>query len=413
MTAGRPLPATENSSICRNHGSGRLEPVPRDRKRQVRAAPSEGMDYETPQFFRVMQYASRADRDVVDMVSGNPDWEPPEPLREGLAEYARADSAAFQYPPSVGLRALREEIATRRGVDRRQVLITNGAGEANHLAMSVGFERFPGSEILLVDPTYPYYAGRASMLGAKVRYVPVGESGVPDPETVRERASAETSVIVINTPNNPLGVTYDRETVAALVEIATDSNALLVSDEVYDHFDYSGQFASALSVDSANRVVTNSFSKSLAITGWRVGYAIFPDRDGPTGELFERARTRHMLTNVTGSRPAQAAVLHALERTGPEYYERARDRLRERIATFTDALDEVGATYTEPDGAFYVMARFPAFSGTFENVETLIDEAGVAGMPGEAFGESRADWFRFALVSPRVEEAADRLAAFF
>ena len=371
------------------------------------------MDYETPQFFRVMQYASRADRDVVDMVSGNPDWEPPEPLREGLAEYARADSAAFQYPPSVGLRALREEIATRRGVDRRQVLITNGAGEANHLAMSVGFERFPGSEILLVDPTYPYYAGRASMLGARVRYVPVGESGVPDPETVRERASAETSVIVINTPNNPLGVTYDRETVAALVEIATDSNALLVSDEVYDHFDYSGQFASALSVDSANRVVTNSFSKSLAITGWRVGYAIFPDRDGPTGELFERARTRHMLTNVTGSRPAQAAVLHALERTGPEYYERARDRLRERIATFTDALDEVGATYTEPDGAFYVMARFPAFSGTFENVETLIDEAGVAGMPGEAFGESRADWFRFALVSPRVEEAADRLAAFF
>jgi aspartate aminotransferase len=371
------------------------------------------MDYETPQFFRVMQYASQADRDVVDMVSGSPDWDPPEALREGLVEYARGDPDQFQYPPSVGLTALREEIASRRGVDREQVIITNGAGEANHLAMSAGLERFPGSEILMVDPTYPYYAGRASMIGADTRFVPAGADGVPDPATVRDCTREETSVIVVNTPNNPLGVTYGHETMAELVDIAETHDALLVSDEVYDHFDYSGAFTSALAVDSPNRVVTNSFSKSLAITGWRVGYAVFPDRDGSRGDLFEDARTRHMLTNVTGSRPAQAAVLHALEETGPAYYEGVRNRLRERIAAFTDALDAVGATYTDPEGAFYVMARFPGFRGTFENVELLVDEAGVAGMPGESFGESRADWFRFALVSPRVEAAADRLEAFF
>lgn len=367
------------------------------------------MEYETPQFFRVMRYAREADRDVVDMVSGSPDWEPPGSLREGLAEYAHADASAFQYAPSVGLRALREEIAARRGVDREQLIITNGAGEANHLAMSVGFERFPGSEILLVDPTYPYYAGRASMLGATARYVPAGEGGVPDPATVREHVSAETSVVVINTPNNPLGVTYDRETVADIAGIAAEHDALLVSDEVYDHFDYSGRFASALSVETPNRVVTNSFSKSLAITGWRVGYAVFPDREGPTGELFERARTRHMLTNVSGSRPAQAAVLHALEETGPRYYEEVRARLRDRIETFTGALEGMGATYTTPQGGFYVMARVPDVGGSFESVERLIDAVGVAGMPGEAFGESRADWIRFALVSPRVGEAAARL----
>ena len=371
------------------------------------------MDYETPQFFRVMQYATQADRDVVDMVSGSPDWEPPDSLREGLTEYAQRDPEAFQYPPSVGLTALREEIAGRRGVDREQVLITNGAGEANHLAMLVGFEQYPGSEVLLVDPTYPYYAGRASMLGAETRYAPAGGDGVPDPATLRDCVREETSVVVVNSPNNPLGVTYDRETMATLVDVAAENNALLVSDEVYDHFDYSETFTSALLFDASNRVVTNSFSKSLAITGWRVGYAVFPDRDGPTGDLFEHARTRHMLTNVTGSRPAQAAVLHALERTGPEYYESVRDRLRERIDTFTSALGAAGATYTDPEGAFYVMARFPDFPGTFENVERLVDEAGVAGMPGEAFGESRADWIRFALVSPRVETAADRLVDFF
>ena len=371
------------------------------------------MDYETPQFFRVIQYANAADRDVIDMVSGSPDWDPPEALRAGLRAYADADPDDFQYPPSVGLADLRAEIASRRGVDRERVIVTNGAGEANHLAMAGGLDAMPGEEILLTDPVYPYYAGRANFLGADVSYVPVAEDGHLDPDAVREAASEGTAVIVVNTPNNPLGVTYDADTVAGLVAVAEEYDALLVSDEVYDHFDYSGRFASALAADSPNCVVTNAVSKSMAITGWRVGYAVFPDPDGPTGDLVDEARTRHMLTNVTGSRPAQAAVLHALEETGPEYYESVRARLRERIDTFTDALDAAGAEYTDPEGAFYVMARFPEFEGSFENVERLIDEAGVAGMPGEAFGESRRDWVRFALVTPRVGEAADRLVAFF
>ena len=367
------------------------------------------MDYETPQFFRVMQYASRADRDVVDMVSGSPDWEPPGALRTGLADYAEADADEFQYPPSVGLTELREEIADRRGLDREQLVITNGAGEANHLAMAGGLELFPGEEILLTDPVYPYYAGRANFLDAELRFAPVGPDGRLDPETVRERASPETAVIVINSPNNPLGVTYGEETIAELVAIAEAVDAVLVSDEVYDHFDYSGRFSSALSVDSTHRVVTNSFSKSMAITGFRVGYAVFPGES----ELLENARTRHMLTTVTGSRPAQAAVLHALEETDPSYYEEVRAQLQVRIDRFTDALSAAGAEYVEPEGAFYVMARFPEFPGTFENVERLIDEAGVAGMPGEAFGHSYEEWIRFALVSPRVETAADRLAGYF
>ena len=389
------------------------------------------MDYETPQFFRVMRYAREADRDVVDMVSGNPDWDPPSALREGLKAYADSPTEAFQYPPSVGLRDLREEIATRRGVATDQVLVTNGAGEANHLAMAAGLEAFSGTEVLLVDPVYPYYPGRASLLGADVSFVPTKVDGHLDADAVRECASAETAVIVVNTPNNPLGATYDETTMAALVEVAEAHDALLVSDEVYDHFDYAGRFSSALAIDSPNRVVTNSFSKSMAITGWRVGYAIFPDPGG-TGtdagdeagaddgtaasgaeSLFDRARTRHMLTNVTGSRPAQAAVLAALRETEPAYYERNRERLRERIDVFTTALDAAGAEFTRPDGGFYVMARFPDFAGSMENVERLVDEAGVAGMPGAAFGDSRADWLRFALVTPRVATAAERLADYF
>ncbi len=365
------------------------------------------MDYETPQFFHVIQYAAEADRDVVDMVSGSPDWGPPEAVREGLRAYADADADEYRYAPSEGLPDLREQIATRRNVDVRQVVVTNGAGEANYLAMARALERDAGDEILLTDPVYPYYPGKASMLGAETTMVPTDEEGYLDVEAMREAASDDTAAIVINTPNNPTGAVYDAETVEAMVDLAIRHDAILVSDEVYDHFDFSNRFTSALSVDSDHRIVTNAYSKSMAITGLRVGYAVFPD------SLVESARTRHMLVNVTGSRPAQAAVLRSLRETGPEYYEESRDRLRARIRTFTDALDAAGADYTRPDGGFYVMARFEGYPGTMENVERLVEEAGVAGMPGETFGDERADWIRFAMVTPRVEEAARRLADYF
>jgi aspartate aminotransferase len=374
-----------------------------ERKRDLTAGHRWTMDYDTPLFFHVMQYADAADRDVIDLVSGGPDWEPPTALREGLRDYADGDPAQFQYPPSDGLRDLRSEIAARRGVDVDRVVITNGAGEANYLAMAAALERDAGDEILLTDPVYPYYPGKAKMLGADVRLVPVADDGRLDVAGMREAASDDTAAILVNSPNNPTGAVYDAETMAAMVDLAEDHDALLISDEVYDHYDYSGRFESALAFDSPHAVVTNSFSKSMAVTGLRVGYAVFPPH------LVDAARTRHMLVNVTGARPSQAAVLRALRETGPDYYEASRDLVRERIDAFTDALDGADAEYVVPEGAFYVFARFEGFPGTLDNVERLVDEAGVACMPGDTFG-TYDDWVRFALVTPRAEEAARRLA---
>ena len=363
--------------------------------------------YDEPLFQRVIQYAADADRDVIDMVSGHPDWEPPAALREGLHAYADADSRAFQYPPSEGLRELREEIAARRNVGISRIVVTNGAGEANYLAMASAMEREAGSEFLLTDPVYPYYPGKARLLDADATRVPVREDGHVDVDAMRSAATDDTAAIVINTPNNPTGAVYDREAVAELAEIAGAVDALLVVDEVYDHFDFSNRFESALTLEEDHVVVTSAFSKSLAITGFRVGYAVFPE------DLVDEALTRHMLVNVATSRPAQAAVASALRETPPTYYESVRGRLRARIDAFTDALDAAGAEYTTPDGAFYVLARFEDFPGTRANVERLIDEAGVAGMPGEAFGDAYDEWIRFALCTDRADEAAGRLAAYF
>jgi aspartate aminotransferase len=380
------------------------------------------MEYEEPLFFRVMEYVAHPGEDslgvdadserahpgdAIDMVSGNPDWGSPPALAEGLHDYADTGGANFQYPPSEGLRELREEIAARRQVDEEQVVVTNGGGEANYLAMGRALERGAGDEVLMTDPVYPYYPGKTKMLGGTQRFVETERDGSLDPDAVREAASEDTACIVVNTPNNPTGAVYGEETMRELVAIAEANDALLVSDEVYDHFDFSGEFTSALEFDSEHRVVTNSFSKSLAITGFRVGYAVAP------AEHVQAVKARHMLTNVASSRPAQAAVLHALRETDPDYYRESRELLRERVETFTSALEAAGAEYTKPDGAFYVLARFPDFPGTLENTFELVDEAGVAGMPGAGFGETRDDWLRFALVTPRVEEAAERLADYF
>jgi len=369
-------------------------------------------DYDRPLFYRVASYAAGADRDVVDMVSGNPDWDPPEALREGLREYADGDADAFQYPPSHGLAGLRRALAERRGLERgedaaERVVVTNGAGEANYLATACGLAAHDGDEVLLTDPVYPYYPSRADLLGADVRQVPVEDDGGLDPGRVREAASEDTAVIVVNSPNNPTGAVYPERTLRELVAVAERYGALLVSDEVYDHYDYSGRFASALAVDSPNRAVVNSFSKSMAVTGLRVGYLVVPRR------LADAVRRRHMLVNVTGARPAQYAVLKALRETPASYYERNCERVRDRVERFTEGLDDAGAEYSTPRGGFYVMARFPELAGSLENTKRLIDEAGVAGMPGETFGDSRAEWFRFALVTPHVEEAAERLADYF
>jgi Aspartate/tyrosine/aromatic aminotransferase len=367
--------------------------------------------HDEPLFFQVMQYASGANRDVVDMVSGNPDWEPPDALREGLHEYADSDAADFQYAPSEGLTDLRERIGARRNIDPDNIIITHGAGEANYLAMARAVERSDATapEFLLTDPVYPYYPGRATMLDATATHVPVHEDGHLNIDAIRDAASPDTAAIVLNTPNNPTGAVYDLTTLSDVAAIAADIDALVIVDEVYDHFDFTGDFESALTLSSHTDqiIVTSAFSKSMAITGFRVGYAVFPTT------LVDAAQTRHMLVTVSGSRPAQRAVADALEKTPPSYYASVRDTIRKRIDAFTDALETVGAAYTEPEGAFYVMARFEDFPGTLKNVEHLIDKAGVAGMPGEAFGDAYDDWIRFSLCTDRIPTAGDRLITFF
>jgi aspartate aminotransferase len=361
-----------------------------------------------PTIVDVQQYADAADRDVVRMVSGRPDWEPPAPLRTGLRDAADGDAESFQYAPPRGIRPLREALAASHGpgADPAAVTVTSGTVEANHLAMARALERGVGETVLVPDPGYPYYAARVRMLGGRVRRVPVGSDGSLDADGLRERADDDLALVVVNTPNNPTGAVYDRETLTAAVAVAEEHDAYLLSDEVYGRIDRSGEFASALSVDSDRRIVTGSVSKSLAATGLRVGYGAFPER------LREATTMRHVLTTISASRPAQEATLRAVRECSDGYHREVRDRLDRRAETFVEAVETVGADYVDPVGSMYVFARLPGVPGTLSNVRHLVDEGGVAAMPGGAFGEAYEEWIRFSLTTPRVETAAERLVEF-
>ncbi|ESS07568.1 MAG: aspartate/tyrosine/aromatic aminotransferase [uncultured archaeon A07HB70] len=362
--------------------------------------------YDEPLFQQVVAYAADADRDVVGMVSGDPDWGPPPSLREGLHEAADASADDLQYPPSPGLPELRDLLAARHGVSRRRVLVTAGATEAVSLgvARALSDER-EGDEVVVVDPTYPYYPAQARLHGGRVRRVAAAPDGGLDEAAVREAVGPETAGVVLNDPNNPTGAVYDPDATRAVLETAADHDALLVRDEVYDAFDLSGRFESALALDAPDPVVVSAASKTFAVTGLRVGWAVVPECH------VDALQTRHLLTTISASRPAQVAVARALRETGEAYADGARSRLRERRDRFCAALDAVGADYLPPRGGFYVLADLPGVAGDLASVERLIDDAGVAGMPGDAFGAGAEGRVRFSLTTARVDEAGARLRA--
>jgi aspartate/methionine/tyrosine aminotransferase len=363
-------------------------------------------DYDEPLFQRVVAYAADADRDVVGMVSGDPDWGPPDALRAGLHEAADAPADDLQYPPSPGLTDLRDLLAARHGVARRRVLVTSGATEAVSLGVARALDRDAGDEVVVVDPTYPYYPAQTALHGGTVRRVPAGPDGGLDARAVCEAVGPDTAGVVLNDPNNPTGAVYDPDAVRAVLEHAADHDALPVRDEVYDAFDLSGRFESALDLDAPPGVVVSAASKTFAATGLRVGWAVVP------AAHVDALRERHLLTTISASRPAQVAVVRALRETDDDHGERARERLRDRRDRLCAALDAVGADYRPPRGGFYVLADLPGVAGDLASVERLIDEAGVAGMPGEAFGPGAEGLVRFSLTTDRVDAAAERLRAY-
>lgn len=352
---------------------------------------------------------------LINLGIGEPDFDTPQPVKDVACRFI--GEGKTKYTPTAGIPELREKIAgmyNRRwgaGLSGEDVMITPGGGNALFLSLSSILRE--GDEVLVPSPAYPSFAAIPRIIGATPIEVPTTlEAGFkPAPDQLREHSSGRTRAIVVNSPSNPTGAVYDERLMRGIVDLAAELGAYIVSDEVYDAFVYSGSFTSAAKFRERYEkiVIVNSFSKTFAMTGWRLGYVI----SGPP--LMERLLKLQVYMNACAPSFAQYAVSSVLD--SPDLAEAVRifrDVYRERRDLIVSLLTEAGFPVFKPEGAFFAFPRIPIPMRDEEFCNRLISEEGVALMPGRYFGSSGRGHFRLTYSAGKedLEEAGRRLARF-
>lgn len=352
----------------------------------------------------------------INLAQGFPDFPAPMALKEAACEAIMAD--VNQYAITWGATPLREAIARKAaafnripGVEAdRHVTVTCGATEAMMAVMLSVVN--PGDEVIVFEPFYENYGPDAILSQATLRFVPLeGPDGQIDPSKLRAAFSARTRAIVINTPHNPTGKVFGRHELMLIADLCQEFDALAITDEIYEHMVYEGEHVSIASLPGmAERTVTISgFSKTFAVTGWRLGYAIAPEA------LTHAIRKAHDFLTVGAPAPLQQAAVTALG-FGPAYYEDLLTSYRAKRDLMHEVLSQAGLNPRMPQGAYYMMADIRPFGmKDVAFVRHLIERIGVAAVPGTSFYANKAigeGFIRFAF--PKKPEtllaAKERLA---
>jgi len=265
----------------------------------------------------------------------------------------------------------------------------------------------PGDEVMVPDPAWPNYEMQALLRGATpVRYPLRPEAGfIPDPDDLVALMTPRTRLLVLNSPSNPTGAVIPRDVVAAIVAAAASRGIPVLSDEVYDEFVFEGEASNAPSMDSEHVIGLYSFSKTYAMTGWRVGYVTANKR---VSDLLSTIQ-EPMVSCI--SAVSQAAAIAALE--GPQdCVNEMREAYRRRRDVVVDRLRSAGHDVIEPHGAFYLMLGLGA--GVDSRLAALdLVEHGVSTAPGTAFGDVARSYLRLSLASSEavLAEGIDRIVA--
>ena len=351
-------------------------------------------------------------RDLITLGRADPDLPTPPHIVE--AAKRALDHGATHYTHWQGQGDLREAVAEKCRREYHveahpdEVIVTAGSQEAMYVTFQALLD--PGDEVLLADPHYTSYSRAIRLAGGVPVCVPTRESRafVVDPEEMEARISPRTKLMVVVTPENPTGAVIPAETVAELARVAERHNLLVVADDIYERFVYEGPpHASAASVPGlAGRVIIiNGFSKTYAMTGWRVGYMVVPRPLVPAMETI-----KHTLT-ICAPAVSQAAALAAL--TGPqECVDEMRRVYADRRRILLDGLEPLGMGGRWSRGALYVFARVPPTGQSgYEFCAHLLTEANVLLFPGTAFGDG-AGYIRMTLLQPaeKLRELVARIA---
>ena len=354
----------------------------------------------------------RQGRDIINLGIGQPDFKTPDHVVEAAVKALR--DGHHGYTPSQGILPLREavaaDIATRRGVEVSPASICIMPGGKPTMFFAILMFGAPGVEIMYPDPGFPIYRSMIEYTGATpVPIVLREENGFAfSAEELLANVTDRTRLIIVNSPGNPTGGVTPRAEVDALVRGLPDHVAIM-SDEIYSRMLYDGrEHVSLLNYPEIRDrlIVLDGWSKTYAMTGWRLGYSIWPDAliEG----VVRLCVNNHSCVNAA----TQFAGIAALE--GPQ------DAVDSMMAAFTQRRAEIvplvnalpGVTCNEPGGAFYV---FPNVSGTGIDAKTLqekfLEEAGVATIAGPSFGVHADDYIRFSYANSleNIRKAVDRI----
>lgn len=362
-----------------------------------------------------------AGRDVISFGAGEPDFPTPEHIVTAAAR-AAADDSNHHYTANMGLAPLRSAVVeyttTYSGVtvDESQVMVTNGAKQAIFQTFAALLD--PGDEVLLPAPHWVTYPAGIELAGGSAVSVPTEmENGFKvDVETLERHRSPRTKLLVFVSPSNPTGSVYSAEEARAIGEWARDNGTWVVADEIYQRLVYdeseSAPSIAAVTPGLEDVVLINGVAKSFAMTGWRVGWMI-----GPPDVVGAAARHQsHATGNVNNV--AQMAALEAI--TGPQDTVLAmREAFDKRRQTMMSMLGGApGIECAEPGGAFYVFPRVTGLLGdaypTSEILaEGLLEEAGVAVVPGASFGSTGFLRLSYALSDADLERGVSRMLGMF
>ncbi|MGZ5297669.1 MAG: aminotransferase class I/II-fold pyridoxal phosphate-dependent enzyme [Actinomycetota bacterium] len=354
--------------------------------------------------------------DAINLGQGFPDFPAPDEIKEA-ARRAIADDHN-QYPVTWGVPEFREAIASqyRRVYDMSvdpelEVCVTCGSTEAMIAAMLGLLD--PGDEVVVFEPFYENYGPDAILTGAVPRTVTLRPPDWTfDEGELRAAFNDRTRAIVVNSPNNPTGKVFSREELSAIAELCVSYDAIAITDEIYEHITYDGtrHIPIATIPGMEDRTVTiSALSKTYAVTGWRVGWAI------AAPALMDGIRPVHDFLTVAAPAPMQVAGITALG-LPDSYYSEALVEYDERRATMMRILGESGFVAQPPAGAYYVMADIShlGFEDDVTAARSLVEGIGVATVPGSSFFSDPSNGrhllrFAFCKRLETLEAAGERL----
>ena len=342
----------------------------------------------------------------VNLGQGFPDFAPPQPMVD--AAVAALHTGHHQYAPIIGVPALRQAVAKHQrdhyGLHLdpdSQIAVSAGATEGMTAALLSVLQ--PGDEVVMFEPRYDLYGAAVEFTGATPVPVPLlPPTFTPDPDDVRAAFSPRTRAVILNDPHNPTGTVASREFKELLVELATEFDAVIVTDEVYEHLRFAGPHEPITSLPGAaeRTLSVSSAGKTFSATGWRVGWV-----SGPP-ELMRGVIAVKSYLSHSAAAPLQHAVAHALS-FPPAFYDALLEDYRERRDVLVAGLREAGLTPPVPEGTFFAVADVSdhyALAGV-DNATDLgrhwAENAGLVGIPVSAFAGPAnrglyADWLRLA-----------------